>query len=77
MFVVGITKSGEESNLKAFARLVDAQAHFDAHFSRTFFGEKFKSVVIFEMPGEDDARAAVATVKSSRTACKVFFGNLG
>lgn len=64
MFVVRVTKSGEAPNLEAFVRRVDAQAYFDAHFSRTFFAEEFESVVIFEVPGEGDARAAVATVRS-------------
>ena len=64
MFVVRIDEPGEEPDVKAFVRRVDAQAHFDAHFNRTFFDEELESVMIFEVPCEGDATAAVTAVKN-------------
>jgi hypothetical protein len=61
--VVQLTKPGEEPDFEAFVRQVDAQAHFDAHFNRTFFQEEFESVAIFEVAGEE-AAAAVTAVAS-------------
>ncbi len=64
MFVVRVTEPGGQSDHRAFTRRVDAQAHFDAHFSRTFFDEEIESVMIFEVPSEEDATAAIIAVTS-------------
>lgn len=65
MIVVRITTLGEKSNDEAFIRRVVARSHFDVRFSHTDFGEEVESVVIFEVPDEDDARAAITMVGSS------------